>query len=83
MPTFKIVTTTTSYLHIDLEDESDVEAWEDAVGEDGEIDAEKLAEMLSDDMTNPHDDLDVEGDNQETTATLLSKEEVAKLFSEQ
>lgn len=83
MPMFKLVTTTTSYLKIDLDDEDDADAFADAIEESGEIDPDNLVSLLEDDICNPHDNLDVILDSQTTTAVALSDEEAKRVEADQ
>lgn len=76
MPMFKITTTTVSYLEIDLCQEDDIEAFADAVSENGEIDPDALISLLENDISDPHDNLDVIRDSQNSEAVLLSDAEV-------
>lgn len=75
MPIFKITTTTISFIDINTGDEVDLEAFEDAIGEDGEIDPSALADLLENDMDNPHSSIDCDQDSQTTTVTRLSESE--------
>ena len=83
MPKFKLVTTSVAYLDIDMDNESEAEAWEDAIGEDGEIDTELLKDMLTDDLCHPYDNLDVTNDSQELEVKQLTEEESKALDTAQ
>ena len=82
MPLYRIVTTTISYLDIDLSKEDDREAFEEAVGEDGEIDTDVLVDLLSDSIVSAHENLGGIGEAIKTTINLAPPEEV-KVLNEQ
>lgn len=46
MKVFKVTTTIISYLTINPQDPDDLEAWSDAIAEDGTYDTELIADML-------------------------------------
>lgn len=48
MKVFKVTTTIISYLIINPQDPVDLEAWSDAITEDGTYDTELIADMIDD-----------------------------------
>lgn len=49
MPKFAITVTKTYHLDIDMNKPEDVEAWEQAIGDNGEIDQDELIKLLEED----------------------------------